>query len=120
MLKVIKAAQEKHKMNIQSTYLCAHAVPIGADPEEMTQLIVEKHIPTVAKDCFKIYYEFYLKLKIYDDLFKKHMKMDLNVKNIDVFCEEGVYNVDQSRRMLAAGHEQGNDICWIFYINYIL
>ena len=33
--------------------------------------------------------------------------MDLNVKNIDVFCEEGVYNVDQSRRMLAAGHEQG-------------
>ena len=41
MLKVIKEAQEKHKMNIQSTYLCAHAVPIGADPEEMTKEIVE-------------------------------------------------------------------------------
>ena len=54
MLKVIKEAQEKHKMNIQSTYLCAHAVPIGADPEEMTKEIVEKHIPTVAQDGFYI------------------------------------------------------------------
>ena len=43
---------------------------------------------------------------------KTKLKMDLNVKNIDVFCEEGVYNVDQSRRMLAAGHEQGINISW--------
>ena len=55
MLKVIKEAQEKHKMNIQSTYLCAHAVPIGADPEEMTKEIVEKHIPTVAQDGFQVW-----------------------------------------------------------------
>ena len=62
MLKVIKEAQEKHKMNIQSTYLCAHAVPIGADPEAMTKEIVEKHIPTVAQDGFCIF--FYFKKKI--------------------------------------------------------
>ena len=43
---------------------------------------------------------------------KTKLKMDLNVKNIDVFCEEGVYNVVQSRRMLAAGHEQGINISW--------
>ena len=59
MLKVIKEAQEKHKMNIQSTYLCAHAVPIGADPEEMTKAIVEKHIPTVAQDGFQTSFIFY-------------------------------------------------------------
>ena len=113
MLKVIKAAQAKHKMNIQSTYLCAHAVPIGADPEEMTKEIVEKHIPTVAQDGFQIWLIFlsinYAGSKTAS---KTKVKMDLNVKNIDVFCEEGVYNVDQSRRMLAAGHEQGIDIGW--------
>ena len=62
MLKVIKEAQEKHKMNIQSTYLCAHAVPIGADPEEMTKEIVEKHIPTVAQDGFDILFLFEKKI----------------------------------------------------------
>ena len=29
--------------------------------------------------------------------------MNLNVKNIDVFCEEGVYNTDQTKRMCVAG-----------------
>ena len=69
MLKVIKRAQDQHKINIQSydiniiilicisiilyykesTYLCAHAVPIGRSSDEMTEEIVEKHIDAVAK-----------------------------------------------------------------------
>lgn len=31
----------------------------------------------------------------------------LTVDSIDVFCEKGVFNVDQSRRMLQAGVEHG-------------
>jgi len=31
----------------------------------------------------------------------------LHVDNIDVFCEQGVFNVDQSRRILSAGQEAG-------------
>ena len=50
MLKVIKRAQDNHRMNIQSTYLCAHAVPIGRNSAEMTDEIVNKHIDTVAQD----------------------------------------------------------------------
>lgn len=40
MLKVLKAAKGKHDMHIQSTYLAAHAVPIGRDAAEMTEEIV--------------------------------------------------------------------------------
>ena len=61
-----------------STYLCAHAVPPGRDPAEMTKEIVEEHIPKVAK-------------------------AGLGVDNIDVFCEKGVYDAEQSRKMLEAG-----------------
>ena len=42
MLKVIKHALDNHCMNIQSTYLCAHAVPVGANPEQMTEEIVNE------------------------------------------------------------------------------
>ncbi|CAG5108443.1 Oidioi.mRNA.OKI2018_I69.chr1.g3798.t1.cds [Oikopleura dioica] len=82
MLRVIKKAKETHPVKIQSTYLCAHAVPPGRDPAEMTKEIVEEHIPTVAK-------------------------AGLGVDNIDVFCEKGVYDAEQSRKMLEAGMERG-------------
>ena len=39
---VLKRVNEEHVMPIQSTYLCAHAVPIGRDAEEMTEEIVTK------------------------------------------------------------------------------
>ena len=40
MLKVLKAAKDQHAMHIQSTYLAAHAVPIGRSAAEMTDEIV--------------------------------------------------------------------------------
>ena len=39
--------------------------------------------------------------------------LDLNITNIDVFCEEGVYNPDQSRRMCEAGKVSRLTI-WLF------
>ena len=32
---------------------------------------------------------------------------ELNVENIDVFCEKGVFEISQSRRILEAGREAG-------------
>ena len=32
---------------------------------------------------------------------------ELHVDNIDVFCEQGVYSVDQTKRILQAGLEMG-------------
>ena len=32
---------------------------------------------------------------------------DLNVENIDVFCEKGVFEISQSRRILEAGRQAG-------------
>ena len=31
----------------------------------------------------------------------------LNVENIDVFCEKGVFEISESRRILQAGREAG-------------
>ena len=55
-----------------------------------------------------VFVYFFILRRKFKTIWTPYLKLDLNVKNIDVFCEEGVYNVDQSRRMLAAGHEQGN------------
>ena len=32
---------------------------------------------------------------------------ELSVENIDVFCEKGVFNVDQTRQILKSGRDQG-------------
>ena len=37
----------------------------------------------------------------------------LGVENIDVFCEKGVFNVEQTKSILKAGKDQGN-----FRINF--
>ena len=38
---------------------------------------------------------------------------NLGVENIDVFCEKGVFNVEQTKSILKAGKDQGN-----FRINF--
>lgn len=35
---------------------------------------------------------------------------ELTVDNIDVFCEKGVFDLDQSRRILKAGRDMGLQI----------
>ena len=32
---------------------------------------------------------------------------ELSVENIDVFCEKGVFNVEQTRQILKSGRDQG-------------
>ena len=38
---------------------------------------------------------------------------ELSVENIDVFCEKGVFDVEQTKSILKAGKDQGN-----FRINF--
>lgn len=50
--------------------------------EEATEKVIAEQIPAMAK---------------------LNAQGELRVENIDVFCEKGVFNVDQTRRILEAG-----------------
>lgn len=82
-LEVAKKLNEDHPIDIISTFMGAHAVPkkYKNNPEEFVDIIINNMIPEVAKK-------------------------DL-AKFCDVFCEEGVFTIDQSRRILLAAREHG-------------
>ncbi len=61
------------------TFLGAHVVPPGADPEDYVDLVTGDMLDAVAP----------------------------HVQWIDVFCERGAFTEDQSRRVLRAGQERG-------------
>ncbi|XP_023709567.1 probable imidazolonepropionase isoform X2 [Cryptotermes secundus] len=84
LLQVLQRAKEELPIEISLTYCGAHAVPKGKTPEEATEIIIRDQIPRL-----------------------KNM-MDqklLSVENIDVFCEKGIFDTEQSRRILQAGKE---------------
>ena len=70
-------------MEIVNTFMGAHAVPpeFKGDPEGYIDFMIAEVLPKVAKEELA---EF-----------------------CDVFCEEGVFSVEQSRRTLVAGMEHG-------------
>jgi len=85
-VKILLAAQDlsqKHPIDIVPTFMGAHAVPpeYNNAPDEYVDLVIEQMIPSVAKRGLA---EF-----------------------CDVFCDEGVFSVDQSRKILAAGIQHG-------------
>jgi imidazolonepropionase len=82
-LEVMKPANEEHPIEIVPTFLGAHAVPpeYKDNPDEYVNLITDEIIPKVAARKLA---EF-----------------------CDVFCEKGVFDVEQSRRILLKGKEHG-------------
>jgi len=82
-LEVMKLANEEHPIEIVPTFLGAHAVPAEYkdNPDEYVNLITDEIIPKVAARKLA---EF-----------------------CDVFCEKGVFDVEQSRRILLKGKEHG-------------
>ncbi|MFJ7726592.1 imidazolonepropionase [Neobacillus sp. NPDC097160] len=82
-LEVAKQLNEKHVMDVVSTFMGAHAVPkeYKENPDEFVRVLVEEMIPKVAE----------LGLA------------DFN----DVFCEHGVFTPEQSRVILEAGKRHG-------------
>ncbi|MEW5866784.1 MAG: imidazolonepropionase [Bacillota bacterium] len=82
-LRVVRELSARHPMDVVATFLGAHAVPpeYRGDPDGYTLHIIEDMIPRVAEQKLA---EF-----------------------CDVFCEEGVFSIDQSRRILEAGRAFG-------------
>jgi imidazolonepropionase len=81
MLDVIAAADERHPVDVVATFMGAHAVPEELTTEEYVTRVIEDQLPAVA---------------------------DQGVAEFcDVFCEAGVFDRDQSRRILEAGAEHG-------------
>jgi imidazolonepropionase len=83
MLKVINRLRKETPLDIVSTFLGAHEVPdeFRADREGYVRLLVEEMIPAVAKSGLA---EF-----------------------ADIFTEQHVFDIEQSRRILTAAREAG-------------
>ncbi|MGN8844743.1 imidazolonepropionase [Niallia sp. HCP3S3_B10] len=82
-LEVAKKLQQNHHMDIVSTFMGAHAIPLADkdDPERFVDQVIDEMIPEVARRGLATFN--------------------------DVFCERGVFTPEQSRRILEAGKEHG-------------
>jgi len=82
-LEVAKLLNEKHPVDVVSTFMGAHAVPLDyrERPDDFVDLLIREMIPEVAR----------------------RRLAEFN----DVFCERGVFTPEQSRRILEAGFEHG-------------
>jgi imidazolonepropionase len=81
MLDAIEAAAADHPVDVVGTFMGAHATPDGRDTEDYVDEVVDEQLPEAAE----------------------HEAAEF----CDVFCEEGVFTVEQSRRILEAGREHG-------------
>jgi imidazolonepropionase len=82
-LEAIRAAAERHPIELVPTLLAAHETPPEhrADRGRWLELICEEIVPAVAARGL--------------------------ARFCDVFCEAGVFSADESRRVLVAGREHG-------------
>lgn len=88
MLDAIYRLAAEHPLDIVATFLGAHAVPpeFKGRTDDYVTLVVEEMIPAVAA-------------------FARQHGQPLPF--VDVFCEEGVFDVAQTRRILEAGRAHG-------------
>ena len=82
-LEVAKKLNDDHPVDIISTFMGAHAIPMEYkdNPDGFVDLIIEELLPVVVNRNL--------------------------AKFCDVFCEEGVFTIDQSRRILLKAKELG-------------
>ncbi|MDP2718116.1 MAG: imidazolonepropionase, partial [Candidatus Micrarchaeota archaeon] len=81
-MKILDASTQagtKSPADVVNTFLGAHAIPTQTNAESYTQTVIDEMIP-LAKG---------------------------RAEYCDVFCEKGVFSVDQSRRILSAGKKAG-------------
>ena len=86
MLRVIRRAELSHEVTVVANYLPAHSVVPGHTAESMVQDIVSNQIPVI-----------------------KTLKEqgEINPELIDVFCEQGIFEVEETRAILQAGRSIG-------------
>jgi imidazolonepropionase len=78
-LDVIAALSASLPLQVEPTYLGAHVVPAGVEPEAYVAEVIDT-IPAATQH---------------------------GARWVDVFCDEGVFSVDQARRILQAGATHG-------------
>jgi len=85
-LQVVKKLQEEHVVDVVSTFMGAHAIPpdYKSNPNDYVSLVINEMIPMVAEQNLAEY--------------------------CDIFCEKGVFDVAQSRRVLEAAKTAGMGI----------
>jgi imidazolonepropionase len=81
MLDVIARADVRHPVDVVPTFMGAHAVPDGEDTDDYVDAVVDDQLPAVADQGVAAF--------------------------CDVFCEDGFFDVAQSRRVLEAGRDHG-------------
>ena len=81
MLDAVARADDEHPVDVVPTFMGAHAVPEGEDADDYVDEVVGEQIPAVEEQGI--------------------------ARFCDVFCEEDVFTVEQSRRVLEAGLDAG-------------
>jgi len=86
MLQVIKQLDAEHFMDLDPTFLGAHALPpeYRERPDAFIAFMAGEVLPRVAEGNL--------------------------AKNCDIFCEEGIFDIEQSRRLLRKAQDLGFDI----------
>ena len=81
LLDVLDRADAEHPVDVVPTFMGAHAVPEGRETDDYVDEVVGEQLPAVEEQGVAAF--------------------------CDVFCEEDVFSVAQSRRVLEAGRERG-------------
>ncbi|SRR5258706_239955 len=81
MLRVAKRIGKETPLTVKTTFLGAHAVPAETKKEDYVKLVIQEMIPAVAEENLADY--------------------------IDVFCEEGFFNIDETERIVEEGKKFG-------------
>jgi imidazolonepropionase len=83
MLRVIRTLNEKHPLPIKATFLGAHAIPAKFKGNRVGYVdhVINEMIPAVASEGLADY--------------------------VDIFCEEGYFDIDDTNRVLEAGVKHG-------------
>ena len=81
LLSAIERADGVHPVDVVPTFMGAHAVPEDRSTEAYVDSVIDEQLPAVADQGVAAF--------------------------CDVFCEEDVFSVAQSRRVLAAGTDHG-------------
>jgi len=80
-LEVIQALRKAVPMRIDATFLGAHEFPAGQERESYLTFLIEKALPEISQTGL--------------------------AKFCDIFCDRGVYTVDEARRVLTRARELG-------------
>lgn len=86
MLRVIQHTTKHHSMDIVANYCGAHSIPKGSTATASTRDIIDNQIPAIVK---------------------AKATGEINPELIDVFCEKGFFEIEDSRAILAAGKAAG-------------